>query len=332
MEKETVYDVIIVGGGPIGIWAAYYSGFRGLNTVLLESSESLGGQAIYLYPEKVITDLPGIPAITGRELVEKLIQQMNSVEVRTVLNARVLSIGKENDIRRVFTSKGDYAGRFVILTPGLGNFVPNRLGLPEVDAFEGKGVYYFVKSKEDFRGKDVVIVGGGDSAVDWALELAPLAKTVYLVHRRNEFRAAQSNLKKLEKLGVKFVVPYVVKGVAGNESLERVFLSKVDDGSILEIEAQSMLMMLGYKLDLSSSKSWGVEVSPDGILIDSNCMTSDPKIYAAGDIAAPREGIKQKLLVIGFAQATTAINSISKNLHSYEPAFVHSTNIKSSSR
>ena len=332
MEKETVYDVIVAGGGPVGIWAAYYSAFRGLNTILLESSESLGGQAVYLYPEKVITDIPGIPAVTGRDLVDRLIQQMNSVDVKSVLNAKVISITKENDIRRVLTSRGDYAGRYVILTPGLGNFVPNRLGLPDVDAYEGKGVYYFVKSKEDFRGKDVVIVGGGDSAVDWALELSSVAKTVYLVHRRNEFRAAQSNLKKLEELGVKFVVPYVVKSVAGNESLERVFLSRVDDGSTLEIEAQSMLMMLGYKLDLGSAKSWGVDVNPDGILIDSNCMTSDPKIYAAGDIAAPREGIKQKLLVIGFAQATTAINNISKNLHPYEPTFVHSTNIKSGSR
>ncbi len=326
MEKE-VFDVIVVGGGPVGLWAAYYSAFRGLKTVVIESTESLGGQAMYLYPEKVITDLPGIPAITGAELVRNLIKQMNSVSVESVTGANVTSVSKDKGLMKISTTKGEFEGKYVILTPGVGNFIPNKLNVPEVDSFEGKGLYYFVKSKEDFRDKEIAIVGGGDSAVDWALELAPIAKKVHLVHRRTEFRAAQSNINRAKELGVNFVVPYVVRSARGNSWIESVKLVNVQDNSEVELNVQALLMMLGYKLDVNSAKNWNVELDQNGILIDSNSRTSDPQIYAAGDIASPRNGIKQKLLVIGFAQATTAVNSIGKEINPYEPTYVHSTNV-----
>lgn len=327
MENHKVYDVIVAGGGPVGLWAAYYSAFRGLKTVVIESTKSLGGQAMYLYPEKVITDLPGIPAITGSELVKNLITQISSVNVEPVTDANVISISKSGEMRTVVTTKGDFTGKYIILTPGVGNFLPNKLGINEVDSYEGRGLYYFVKSREDFRGREIAIVGGGDSAVDWALELAPVAKKVYLIHRRTEFRAAQSNIKKAGDLGVTFIVPYVVKSAEGEKWIEGVKLANAADNSELELQVQAILMMLGYKLDISPAKNWGVEYDQSGILIDSKSMTSDPHIYAAGDISTPRNGTKQKLLIIGFAQATTAVNSISKQMNPYEPAYVHSTNV-----
>ena len=325
MINKNIYDVIIIGGGPIGLWSSYYAGFRGLNTLLIEASDALGGQAIYLYPEKEITDLPGIPSITGKKLVENLVLQMNSVATDKVLETKVTSILSENDNKVVITDKGKFEGKFVLLTPGIGNFIPNKLNNPLVERFENNGVYYFVRNKEEFRNKNVLIVGGGDSAVDWTIEMIHLAKAVYLVHRRDEFKAAESNIKRIKEAGVKIYTPFVLDSLIGDGKVEKAVLKKITDGSQSVISVDSVLLMLGYKLDLSTIKGWNIEVGQDGIYIDSNCATNDPKIFAAGDIANPKSGIKQKLLVIGFAQATTAVNYISKTLRPSSPTYVHST-------
>ena len=329
MESGKIYDVIIAGGGPVGIWAAYYAGFRGLKALLIEASGELGGQAIYLYPEKEITDLPGIPSITGRDLVNNLLAQLRSVDAEVILEAKLISVSSREDVRVAVTSKGTFEGRFLLLTPGVGSFIPNRLGNPEVERFENKGVYYLVKSKEDFRGKKVLIVGGGDSAVDWALELSSIASQVYLAHRRTEFRAAELSLKKAVQKGVKIFVPYVLESVSGNSWVEKAHLRNLADSSTISLDVDAVLLMLGHKLDLSSIKGFNVEMDRDGILVNENCVTSDPRVLAAGDIAAPRNGIKQRLLVVGFAQATTAINYISKALRPEQPTFVHSTAVAS---
>ncbi len=325
MEQQGVYDVVIIGGGPIGLWASYYAGFRGLKTLLVEASDALGGQAIYLYPEKVITDLPGIPQITGKGLVDNLVVQMNSMKVDKLLQAKVISILDDSGNKEIITNKGKFTGKYILLTPGLGNFVPNKLGNPEVDKFENNGLYYIVKNKEDFRDKSVLIVGGGDSAVDWAIEMNRIAKEVYLVHRRNEFRAAEANIEKIVNGGVKILTPYVLDSIIGNGRIEKAVLKNVNDSSSKTLNVDAVLMMLGYKLDLSTIKGWNINLTQDGIIIDANCVTSDPRILAAGDIASPKEGIKQKLLVIGFAQATTAVNYISKVLRPSSPTFIHST-------
>ncbi|MEM0097521.1 MAG: NAD(P)/FAD-dependent oxidoreductase [Conexivisphaerales archaeon] len=325
MENQSTYDIIIIGGGPIGLWASYYSGFRGMRTLLVEASDSLGGQAIYLYPEKKITDLPGIPEITGNELVNNLVIQMKSVNVESVLQTKVVSILDNNGNKVIITDKGRFEGKYILLTPGIGNFVPNKLGNSQVERFENNGLYYYVKNKEDFRNKNVLIVGGGDSAVDWAAEMINIAKDVYLVHRRDEFRAAEANIQKVIQGGVKIYTPYTLDSLIGNGKIEKAVLKKITDFSQIAVNVDSVIMMLGYKLDLSTIKGWNINLSQDGILIDPNCRTSDPKIFAAGDIASLKEGIKQKLLVIGFAQATTAVNYISKELRPYNPTFVHST-------
>ncbi|MGC8661877.1 MAG: NAD(P)/FAD-dependent oxidoreductase [Nitrososphaeria archaeon] len=327
MKNEGIYDVIIIGGGPIGLWASYYAGFRGLRTLLVEASDTLGGQAIYLYPEKEITDLPGIPAITGKKLVDNLVLQMSSVNVDNVLQTKVISILGSNGNKAIITDKGRFEGKYVLLTPGIGNFLPNKLGNPEVEKFENNGVYYYVKNKEDFRNKNVLIVGGGDSAVDWAVEMIGIAQDIYLVHRRNEFRAAEANIKRITQAGVKILTPYVLDSLIGNGKVEKAVLKKITDSSQTTINVDSVLLMLGYKLDLSTIKGWNINIGQDGILVDANCVTNDPKILGAGDIASPRDGIKQKLLVIGFAQATTAINYISKALRPSYPTFIHSTTI-----
>lgn len=327
--ENAKYDVIIVGGGPIGLWASYYAGFRGMKSLLLEASDVLGGQAIYLYPEKVITDLPGIPAITGKQLVDNLLVQMKSISSEYLLQAKVSAIVSSNGNKVVVTDKGSFEGSYVLLTPGVGNFVPNKLGNPKVEAFEGRGVYYFVKRKEDFKNKRVLIVGGGDSAVDWSLELAGIADKVYLVHRRNEFRAAASNVNRAVQLGVSVITPYTLESLMGNGAVEKAVLRSLNDSSELTLDVDAVLLMLGYKIDLSTVKSLNLELGQDGVLIDVNCVTSDPRILAAGDIATPRGGIKQKLLVVGFAQATTAINYINKMLRPSSPTFVHSTVITS---
>ncbi|MDG6926949.1 MAG: NAD(P)/FAD-dependent oxidoreductase [Nitrososphaerota archaeon] len=325
MENKGNYDVIVIGGGPIGLWASYYSGFRGLKTLLVEASDTLGGQAIYLYPQKEITDLPGIPAITGKELVDNLVLQMNSVQVDSVLQTKVTSILDDNGNKAVITDKGKFEGKYVLLTPGIGNFVPNKLGNPQVERFENHGLYYYVKNKEDFRNKSVMIVGGGDSAVDWAVEMINIAREIYLVHRRDEFRAAEANIKKIIQAGVKIFTPYILDSLTGDGKIEKAVLKKTTDSSQAVINVDSVLLMLGYKLDLSTIKGWNINLGQDGIFIDANCITNDPRILGAGDIASPREGIKQKLLVIGFAQATTAVNYISKALRPSYPTFVHST-------
>jgi len=324
--ERDMFDVVVIGGGPIGLFAVYYAGFRDLKVKLLEATEALGGQVSLLYPDKYIYDMPGFRSVNGKELISNLVAQASQFNPTICLGERVVHIERLSAQEfLIVTDRGQHFGRSVIICTGIGAFSPNRLDVPGIADYEGKGVYYYVKEPLQFKGKKIVIVGGGDTAVDWALHLKDLASETYLVHRRDVFRAHEKSVESLLRSNVKVRLWSQVAEVRGDSWLRQVVIRDERSQATTTVEADALLVLIGYKADLSIVRKWGIEMDAKGIVVDANCETSVPGIYAAGDVASPRDSFKQNLLVVGFAQGTTAVNRIKRILSPGAAAFEHST-------
>jgi ferredoxin/flavodoxin---NADP+ reductase len=304
-----VYDVTIIGGGPAGLFAAFYAGLRGMRMLLLDALPELGGQLAVLYPEKYIFDVPGFPKILARDLVKCLVEQTMQYEPTVRLEEQVTNlVPTDNKQFTLSTTRGDYQTRAVLIAAGVGAFAPNKLDAPGVAQFEGKGVFYFVKSKAEFQGKRLLIIGGGDSAVDWALNLQDTASEITLIHRRDQFRAHEGSIKELYASRANVMTFWELKEVHGNERVEAVTIFNNHTGEERKIPMDAVLLMLGFKADLGPIKNWGLSLEKRSIKIDARCATSMPGVYAAGDIAATE--VKLDLIAVGFGQAAIAINAI----------------------
>ena len=310
-ETNGIYDVIIVGAGPTGLFASFYAGMRGMKTMIVDALPEAGGQVAVLYPEKFIYDVPGFPKILGRDLVKHLVEQAMTFHPELHLEEQVqsLKVLGERDVE-LTTSKGVYRTRSVLISAGIGAFSPNKIPIPGVERFEGRGIYYFVKEKAAFRGKRLLIVGGGDSAVDWALNLKDYAKKVTLIHRRDQFRAHEHSVAELRTSRVDVKLFYELKEVHGNGKVElaTIFNNRTKEEEELPVDA--VLAFLGFKADAGPIKNWGLEMEGKGraIKVGSNYQTSLPGVFAAGDIAgAP---VKLDLIAVCFGQAAVAINSV----------------------
>ena len=307
-------DVVIVGAGPVGLFAVFECGMVRLHCHVVDVLDDAGGQCIALYPEKPIYDVPGFPRIEAAELVVRLKAQAAPFRPVYHLGEQVVSLeAVSGGLWRVGTSKGTVIqAKAVIVAAGVGAFGPNRPPLDGIEAYEGKSVFYYVTHRETYRGKRVVIAGGGDTAVDWVLSLSEIAGHVSVVHRRDKFRAApesEAQLKALAKDGkIDLVVPYQLQGLEGaNGHLKSVTVATLD-GKTKKIEADVLLPFFGLSMSLGPIADWALELERNQIVVDaSTTATSKPGVFAIGDVVTYPG--KLKLILTGFAEAAIAARS-----------------------
>ncbi|HYP20310.1 MAG TPA: NAD(P)/FAD-dependent oxidoreductase [Chloroflexia bacterium] len=309
--NDELYDLTIIGAGPTGLFAAFYAGMRTMKTKIIDALPEPGGQLMALYPEKYIYDAPGFPKIVAKDLVRNLVEQATQWNPGMVLGERVLRLEQASEGHWVLTTdKATHLSKAILIAAGVGAFAPNKLNAPGVTGLEGQAVYYFVKEKAAFAGKDLLIVGGGDSAVDWALNLQGVAKSITVIHRRNEFRAHESTVTEMMNSAATVLTPYEVREVSGDGKLEHVTIynNKTDEEQTLHVDA--ILVNIGFKADIGPIREWGLQLDKRGIVVNYRMETNLPGIYAAGDIAA--EEVKMNLIATGYGQAAMAVN-VAKN-------------------
>lgn len=328
MEKQ-VYDVTIVGGGPAGMFAAFYAGLRELKAQLIESLPQLGGQVNALYPEKTILDVAGLPNIQANQLVSQLQTQMREAPIDTFLGETVEDVVKDEDGFKIVTNQRTSYSKTVIIALGNGAFTPRPLAIDNVAQFENKQLFYFVTHKEDFKNKRVLIAGGGDSAVDMALMLEPIASKVYLMHRRETFRGLEHDVTLLKQSSVSLQVPYLLKQIeqtyAGALDLT---MKKMRTDEEKHLQVDDVIVNYGFTSDNKALTSWSLDFEEQrhDIVVNSEMLTSVPGVYAIGDgINYPG---KVKLIATAFGEAPTAISAIVNQLYPGKRAPIHSTSIK----
>jgi thioredoxin reductase len=322
--RDVDVDLLVVGAGPAGLYAAYYAGFRGLRTAIVDSLPEPGGQVMALYPEKNIYDVAALPVIKGRDLVAGLVQQAARFHPVYVLGERADTLTNDAGHRPrpgerllVTTDRGTRIRcGAVVVTGGIGTFTPRQL--PGGAEWEGRGLTYVVKELAAHAGQDVVIVGGGDSAVDWALALADLASSVTLVHRRKHFRAHAASVADLEAGPTVVVTDAQVSAVEGTDRVHTVHV-RHKDGTVTPYKAQSVIAALGFTADIGPLESWGIDIVDRKILVDTAMRTTLSGVYSAGDITEYPG--KVRLISVGFGEAATAVNNAATYLDPDQPLF-----------
>ena len=304
--EQISVDVLIVGAGPVGLFGAYYAGVRGLSTALLDSLPEPGGQITAMYPEKAIFDVAGFPAIRGRELVTNLVAQAAPFNPAYLLGEQAVGLerGGPDDGFTVTTSSGRRVrARSIIVTGGIGTFTPRPL--PTGEDMLGRGVVHFVPDPQEYQGLDVVIVGGGDSAVDWALLLEPIAKSVALVHRRAAFRAHPHSVEVMRETSVQVITDAQVTAVLGDPVSE---VQVSVGGQLTSLPCDRLVAALGFIANLGPLLEWGLDIQQRRhIVVDTTMASSVPGVYAAGDICEYPG--KVRLIATGFGEVATAVNN-----------------------
>ena len=310
--KTLEVDILIVGAGPVGLYGAYYCGERTLSCAVVDSLSEVGGQVTAMYPEKQIYDVAGFPAVTGRDLVRGLAAQASQRDPSYLLGQEAQQLEKLDDGRfRVTTTKSEVVAGAVIVTGGIGTFTPRPL--PAGEEYLGRGLEYFVPSSQEYVGRDVLIVGGGDSAIDWALMLEPLANRVTLVHRRDQFRAHGASVEKVKQLDVDMVTNAQVTALEGNKVLERAVVTVKGEDAPRVIECDKVVAALGFTANLGPLREWGLELADNRhLVVDTAMRTNVPGVFAAGDITE-YDG-KVRLISVGFGEVATAVNNAAVHL------------------
>jgi ferredoxin/flavodoxin---NADP+ reductase len=305
-----VFDLTIVGAGPCGLFATFYAGLRQMKTKVIDALEQPGGQVAVLYPEKYVFDVPGYTKILAKDLVKALVDQAFQYDPTVILGERVTSLHRTDGVIEISTDKGTrHLSKAVLIAAGVGAFSPNKLDATGASDYEGKGVYYFVKDKSVFSGKNLLIVGGGDSAVDWALNIKDIARKITLIHRRDVFRAHEGSVAELMKSSVDVRLFYEVGSVTGDGS-------KVTGATIFdnrskaetELDVDAILVNIGFRADLGPIKDWGLMIDGREIRSNGKMETNIPGVYVAGDIAGAGDGVKLNLIATSYAQAAVAVN------------------------
>ena len=310
-------DIAIIGAGPTGLFAVFEAGMLKMNCHVIDSLENIGGQCVALYPEKPIYDIPAHPNVLASDLIELLEAQAAPFNPTYHLNQRVDKLVKNDDGSFLITTSKDtqIKCKAVIIAAGCGAFGPNRPPLANIEEFEGKSVFYAVRNKAEFKDKNVVIAGGGDSAVDWALSLAEISNKIYMVHRRDKFRCAPDNLDKLKKLTldgkVELVTPFQLDGLEGVDGKLSHVNVKNFGGEVKKLEADYLLPFFGLAMELGPISDWNLNLDKNHIETKQATMrTSIDGIYAIGDIATYEH--KLKLILTGFAEAASACHDAYK--------------------
>jgi thioredoxin reductase (NADPH) len=317
MMHSTIHttDVAIIGAGPVGLFAVFELGMLKIRAHVIDSLPAVGGQCTALYPEKPIYDIPGFPSVDAADLIKNLEAQAAPFSPTYHLNQQVMKLEKlEAGGWRLETSLGAIIeAKAVIIAAGCGAFGPNRPPLAGLEQYEGTNVHYMVSKRETFRDAEIVIAGGGDSAVDWAVSLAEVARKIYVVHRRDKFRAMAETIGKMQSLAeagkIEMVVPYQLEGLEGAAGKLSAVVVKQMDGSLRNLPAQHLLAFFGLSMELGPIADWGLNLHANHITVDRcTSATSTPGIFAIGDIATYEH--KLKLILCGFAEAAQAAHAI----------------------
>ncbi len=302
-------DCLIIGAGPVGLFAVFELGILGLNCQLVDNLDKIGGQCIELYPDKPIYDIPGLPNCTGRSLIKNLMEQIKPFKTEFHLSQRVDELKKNGKLWHVKTTENKvFETPNVIIAGGAGSFEPRKLDIKNSEKFENKGLYYAIRDKSIFQKKNVAIVGGGDSALDWTLEMSTIANKVYLIHRRDDFKGAKHTLDQIKKLvpkgKIEIKTPFLPIELKGSDKLSKLLIEDLNK-NIEELKIDSVIVFFGLKMDLGPIANWGLNIENKLIEVNTkNFETSEKGIFAIGDIATYPG--KLKLILSGFHEAALA--------------------------
>lgn len=320
-SEAPLFSVSIIGAGPVGLFAASMCRMLGLHTIVFDTLPQVGGQCAILYPEKHVQGIPAFDELTSQELVQRLYQQALSCQTEFKLNTKIdqihLKTESEKSLFELHSQSGDVVSQAVIIAAGMGSFEPNRPVIARLEEFEGSSIYYHVADTNQFKDSDVVIAGGGDSAVDWAVELSSIAKSVTIVHRRNKFRCTPSNEERLQKLiqknQVKIYTPYQLTQLNGeNQQLSSILIQNAELDTV-EIPTDKLLILFGISANLGPIQNWGLALKGQKIIINnSTCATNIPGIFAVGD--AVDYDYKINLITCGFGEAIKAAYAVKRYL------------------
>ena len=300
-------DILIIGAGPAGLYAAYYAGFRGWSVVVMDALPEAGGQITAMYPEKDIFDVAGYTSVKGRVLVENLVTSAAPFSPTYVLGEQAVALEapEEGPVTVTGSAGTVISAKAVIITGGIGSFTPRAL--PADEGWAGRGLVYFVPQLADHADKDIVIVGGGDSAFDWAYALQPIARSVSLVHRREQFRAHGAMIDTVRDMGVALFTSCEVSAIRGEDWIAEVEVTHKVTGEVIVLPAQTVVAALGFVANIGPIATWGVELLKRHIVVDTAMRTNVPHVFAAGDIVTYPG--KVPLISVGFGEAALAVNN-----------------------
>lgn len=303
----SLVDVTIIGGGPCGLFAAFYAGLRGMSVRIIDSLPELGGQLMALYPEKYVYDMPGFPKVLAKDLAKAMIEQGTQFHPKLVLENTAQELIDCGDHYIINTDKGlELPTKTIIISAGPGAFQPTKIGASGEDDYAGKGVHYGVRDRSVFTNKRLAIVGGGDSAFDWAMGLEDIAESITLIHRRDVFKAHEESIEKVKASSVEMKLFYTVKEVHGDgEAINGLTLENTQTKEIEHFNCDAVCVNIGFKSSLGPLKDWGLEIEKNQIKVDEKYETNRPRIFAVGDVAS--YGSKLKLIATGVGEAATAV-------------------------
>lgn len=326
--NDKIYDISIIGGGPAGMFAAYFARLRNLKVALIESLPKLGGQPETLYAQKHIYDVAALPKVSGTNLTKQLNDQLNIMNCDQYLNTSVSSIERKDDFWVLTTNKETIYTKAIIIAIGNGAFKPRKLTFDYDPIIEEKNLDYFVNDLNDYQDKDVVVAGGGDSAVDWSIDLSKVASHTSLVHRRNKYRAMESSVEKLNQSNVEQLNPYIIKGLnfnAQDNSKVDVTLKMIKSNEIKVVTTDKLLVNYGFVSDSKILRDWNVELNGPFIKVTQEMETNLLNVFAIGDIVTYPG--KLQLIATAFAEGPIAVTKALRNLYPEKDYFEHSTSL-----
>lgn len=308
-QEREVYDITFIGAGPVALYGMYYAGLRLMKSKVIDMLGEVGGGLIALYPDKYIYDVAGFPSITARDLVNVMYEQATQYPHTICLAEEVMNLERTDDgVFKLTSNKQTHWTKTVIICAGLGAYSPRKPDLPELEKYEGNGVYYFVKDKNEFAGKDILIVGGGNSAFDYAMMLEPIAKNITMIHRNSYFSAHEDTVRKVSNSKVKMKHPFwELKEIIGNGRVESAIIHETKSGASEKLHIDAIVLNIGFITNLGPIAEWGLDLNKNEIVVDTHMRTKIEGVYAAGDIVS-YDG-KLKLISLGCGEVAIAVNN-----------------------